>query len=131
MARDTTRTRFLLALGLGLHLAVLAGCHSGSLPPQASPERARTALTRALDAWQKGESLDALAQRDPAVYFNDPKCRSDVQLLTYKMGDAHEFYGQSVRIPVVLSFKLPNGTTKERKTTYLIDTSPAIVIVPG
>lgn len=131
MATRTTRTRFLTAPWLGLLLAALAGCGSGSLPPQASPDQARAALTQALDTWQKGESINALARGNPAVYFNDPRRGSDVKLLAYKLDDAHEFYGQTVRISVALTFKFPDGTTKERKTPYLIDTSPVVVIVPG
>ena len=126
-----TRIRFLTAMGLGLVLAALAGCDRGTMPPQANADQARAALTRALDAWQKGESIEDLARGDPAVYFNDPRCKSDVKLLAYKVDDGHEFYGQTARIAVVLTFKFPDGATKERKASYLIDTSPAVVIVPG
>jgi hypothetical protein len=111
-------------------MAAAIGC-GGSLPPRASPDDARSALVRALDTWQKAESIQALAQGQPAVYFNDPRCTPDVKLVTYKMLDAHEFYGQSVRIEVEMTFQLKDGTTKERKVSYVIDTSPAIVIVPG
>src|SRR5687768_7004218 len=100
----------------GLLLAVLAGCGGGSVPEQASPDAARTALQTALDAWQKGESIDALAERTPRVYFNDPKCRAGAQLLGYKLEDGHAFHGQSVRLEVTLTLKLPDGTTKERKS---------------
>jgi hypothetical protein len=131
MGTWTTRVRFPTAPGLGLLLAVLAGCSSGSLPPKASPDQARAALTRALDAWRKGESIDDLTRGDPAVYFNEPRCKSDVKLLAYQVDDAHEYYGQTVRIAVALTFQFPDGTTKERKASYLIDTSPAVVIVPG
>ena len=46
---------------------------------------------------RRGSPIDALARRTPRVYFNDPKCRSDVQLLDYKLDDGHTFHGQSVR----------------------------------
>ena len=112
-------------------LLAAAGCGGGSLPPQASPDQARSALTRALDAWKGGESIDALTKVQPAIFFNDPRCKSDVKLLAYKVLDAHEIYGQSVRIEVEVTFQQKDGSTKERKVSYLIDTSPAIVIVPG
>jgi hypothetical protein len=123
--------RILTAMGPGLVLAALAGCDRGTMPPQANADQARAALTRALDAWQKGESIEDLARGDPAVYFNDPRCKSDVKLLAYKVDDGHEFYGQTARIAVMLTFKFPDGATKERKASYLIDTSPTVVIVPG
>src|SRR5262245_24147522 len=112
-------------------LLAATGCGGSALPPQASPDEARSALVRALDTWQKAESIKALAQGQPAVYFNDPRCTPDVKLIAYKILEAHESYGQSVRIEVEMTFQLKDGTTKERKVSYLIDTSPAIVIVPG
>jgi hypothetical protein len=107
-----------------------AGC-GGTLPPRASPDEARAALVTALDAWKNGETAEALAGRQPPVYFNEPNCRPGVHLLRYTLSDGHEFYGQSVRITVVLSLKQSDGNTRERKASYLIDTSPAVVIVPG
>jgi hypothetical protein len=110
--------------------AVAAGC-TGTLPPQASPDEARAALVTALDAWKNGESAEALAGRQPPLYFNEPNCRAGVRLLGYTLSEGHESYGQSVRIAVVLSLKQADGSVRERKASYLIDTSPAVVIVPG
>lgn len=116
--------------GLILLLPACAGCGGASLPPLADADQARAMLRIALDTWQKGESVEALGQRSPPVYFNDPRPQAGVQLVAYKMDDTHGFHGQSVRQPVVLSLKAKDGTTRDRKTAYLIDTSPAIVIVP-
>lgn len=111
-------------------VAVLAvGCGGGSLPPQANPDEARKTLAAALDAWKAGETAEALAARQPPVYFNDLK--AEHRLLAYTIADGHEVYGRSVRLSVTLSLKLPDGSTKERKVTYLIDTAPALVIVQG
>jgi hypothetical protein len=111
-------------------LAVLVvGCGGGSLPPQADPDEARRTLTAALDAWKGGETAEALTARQPPIYFNDLK--PEHRLLSYAIADGHEMYGQSVRLSVTLSLKLPDGSTKERKVTYLIDTAPARVIVQG
>ena len=105
------------------------GCGQGTLPPKANPELARDTLIVALDALKKGESAESLARLDPPIYFNDLK--PDVRLVDYTILDGHEWYGQSVRISVLLTLKLSDGSTKERKISYLIDTSPARVIVPG
>jgi hypothetical protein len=118
------------AWGMALLMAATLGCAGNPLPPQASPDQAREALRTALDAWQKGESIEALAQREPPVYFNDPKCRSSLRLQGYKLVDGHNFHGQSVRLAAVLSLKQEDGQTQDREVGYLVDTSPAIVIVP-
>ena len=46
MGTWTTRVRFPTAPGLGLLLAVLAGCSGGSLPPKASPDQARAIIAK-------------------------------------------------------------------------------------
>jgi hypothetical protein len=112
-------------------LMPVLGCGGGSLPPMASPDQARSALTTALEAWKSDASIEALTKRQPPIYFNEPRLKSDAKLLNFQLRDSHEMYGQSVRIEVDMTFQQKDGTTKERKVSYLIDTSPAIVIVPG
>lgn len=116
--------QLILLLALGV-----AGCASGSLPPPADPDEARKTLATALDAWKAGGTAESLAGGRPPIYFND--LRSDQQLLAYAIADGHEMYGQSVRLTVTLTLKMPDGSTKERKVTYLVDTAPALVIVLG
>jgi hypothetical protein len=129
LAKDTAMTERALPRFVLIAALVAAGCQSGSVPPQSNPDQAREALTTALEAWKKGEPLDGLARRQPPIHFNDSKAR-ETQLLDYKLEDGHTFYGQTVRIPVVLSLKRGDGSTKEKKAAYLVDTVPAVVIVP-
>ena len=110
-------------------LVASGGC-GGKLPPQGDPEMARAALREALDAWQAEQPADSLLRRQPPIYFNDPMRRTSVQLLGYQLAEQYEFHGQSVRLTAVLSLKLEDGTTREKKAAYVIDTSPATVIVP-
>lgn len=84
----------------------------------------------ALNAWRKGESIEALAKGSPVIYFNDPKVQKGLQLSDYTVDEGHEFFGQSVRLSAILSFVGKEGGTKERTVAYLVDTSPVIVIVP-
>jgi len=114
---------------LPLVALLLAGCGGGSLPPPANPDEARRTLASALDAWQSGATAEGLSKQEPPIYFNDLK--SDEKLVAYTIADGHEMYGQSVRLTVSLTLKMPDGSTKERKVTYLVDTSPALVIVQG
>lgn len=105
------------------------GC-GGSLPERATPEKARQGLEIALEAWKKQESIEALAKGSPVVYFNDPKVQKGLQLSDYAIQDGHDFFGQSVRLSATLTFAGKDGETKERNVSYLVDTSPVIVIVP-
>lgn len=120
-----------LLFGFLILSTCLIGCGGGALPPQANPDDAKAALITALEAWKKGETTESLAGRAKPIYFNDIKDRPGVKLLGFSIIDGHEFYGQSVRLSVVLTFEFPDGETQEKKINYLIDTKPATVIVPG
>jgi hypothetical protein len=124
------KKRHLLAGTIFLAMAAMVcGCR-GSLPAQADPDQARAALTSALDAWQKGQEIEKLAERDPPIHFNDPKCRGGTRLVSYRLEDGAEHHGQAARITAVLTFDQKDGAAKERKITYLVDIGKAVVIVP-
>lgn len=122
----TTSSARAAALAVAL---VATGCGRSSLPPQADPDEARGALRAALASWQSGAPADALAKGTPPVFFNDPRCRAGARLLGYTIDESHAVHGRSVRIAAVVSLKHPDGSTRDRKTNYLIDTAPAVVIV--
>lgn len=122
------RTVLFLLGASGLVLG-LSGC-GRSLPAAADPETARQALRIALDTWQQGGSWETLRQRSPAIYFTDLDWRAGCRLRSYQLHDS-EPHGVQLRCPVVLKLVDPQGKEKEKTTTYLIDTAPAIVIVPA
>lgn len=114
---------------LPLFALLAAGCGGGSLPPKADADEARKTLVIALDGWKAGETAETLAARQPPIFFNELK--ADQKLVSYTIADGHEMYGQSVRLSATLHLKMPDGSTKERKVSFLIDTAPALVIVQG
>jgi hypothetical protein len=128
---STIVLRARIPAGMVMLLAFLSGCGGQRLPPMANPDEARTALASALDAWKKGETRESLTQRTPPIYFNDDKWQPTTLLLDYAILEEHEVYGQSVRLTVRLTFKKADGRKVDRPVPYLIDTAPAIVIVPG
>jgi hypothetical protein len=119
---------FATALTLAL-LAGVTGCRQ-SLPEKADPDRARQALQASLDVWQKRQPDSTLTGADPPIYFNDPRYRAGARLSAYRLEDGHEFHGQSARISAVLTLEQKESGAKEKKVTYLVDISRAVVIVP-
>lgn len=119
-----------IAATCGMAALVLTGCGSG-LPPKSNPDEARQALQVCLEAWQKGETSEALAGRKPAVYFNEIRDRPEWKLKSFSIAEDHETYGQSVRLSAQLTILTSDGETFQKKMHFLIDTAPAIVIVPG
>ncbi len=120
-----------LAAGLTLGLAAFLlvggpGCNARAR--QADADRARAALRTALDAWKRGDNLDALQQLDPPIYFNDHDVRAGSRLLDFKINSEDDYFGNSLRCAVELSLKDAAGKTRQKTIKYLIDTGKATVI---
>jgi len=120
------RTRRVLLLVLA---AVPLGCGGASAPRPPDPVRARAALHAALDAWQRGESAEALRQRRPPIHVVDHEWRSGVQLVRYRASDAKQAAGGDLRCPVVLSLRGKNGKAFEKKAVFGVGTAPVLTVV--
>lgn len=128
--KNRIRCHAVLRRAAWLLLLALVGCNRGSLPAPANADEAYAALRLGLEDWKAKKSGEGLSKHSPPIYFNDPRSKSDLTLVDYKLNDSHEYFGQSVRIKVQLVLRTPDGVTKERNVAYLVDTSPSVVIVP-
>jgi hypothetical protein len=98
-------------------------------PEPADPDKARQVLRSALDAWQKGETPDALKARQPPIYFNDTDWQAGRRLAGYQVKEDGKHYGAQFRCSVVLSLEGDMGKRSDKPVKYLVDTHPAVVIV--
>jgi hypothetical protein len=128
-AAESIKMWLALRRPLVLVLLGVAGC-SGSqpLPPAANPDRAREGLQAALDAWQKGETVESLQKQEPAIHVNDPDWRENKKLVKYQIGTG-QFHGQSWRCEVQLTLQDSAGKSTPRQVKYIIDTDPTVVVV--
>jgi hypothetical protein len=108
-------------------MAAGAGC-SSSPPEAADAEQARSALNRALDAWQHGESAESLKQQDPALVVIDYDWESGFRLLRYQV-EQDLAVGAERRCQVKLSLRNSRGQTVEKKAIYSIGTHKALTVV--
>ncbi len=111
---------------------VLPGCAGTPLPPEADSDKATAALRAGLDAWKKGEKPESLQRGAPAIYFTELRWNAGDRLLDYRLSEAAERFGQSLRCWVTLELQDASGKRIQKKMTYNIDTDAAnVVIVPG
>jgi hypothetical protein len=120
-----------LVLAIGLLMLWNGGCGGRKAPAPANPERGRTMLKSALNAWKTGGTSASLQQQQPAIFMNDPDWEQGRKLLAYQMADSHDFHGSQLRVGVTLSLQDADGSKREKRITYLVDTHPNNVIVRG
>jgi hypothetical protein len=116
-----------LALFIVLSLLVLSGCSRG-LGPDADANTGGKALETALDAWKNGKTQEDLAKASPSIIMNEDDWRVGKQLLEFKVEDS-AMSGRQLRCHVRIKLQDKDGKTQEQKATYIIDTTPRIVIV--
>lgn len=118
---------FALILLTALSAAVL-GCGS-RLPEAADAERAREVLRTGLESWKNGDTIESLPKRSPPIYFKDSDWKGGWQLKSYRTTLDDEPHGQQRRMYVHLTLQSRDGKATAKEVQYLVDTSPALVVV--
>ena len=111
---------------LVLTLVMALGCKR--MAQQSEPEQARETLRRALDAWQQGESQDAL-QKQSSITAVDPHWQAGVRLTQYEIIGDGQSSGFDWQCQVRLSLQDNGGKSSQAKATYSISTATVKVIV--
>jgi hypothetical protein len=101
-----------------------AGCGSPA-PPPADPEKARQALTAALDGWRKGQK--ELTHEGRPVTLRDRRFTSGGKLLSYKLGQ-DQTYGHDRQFRVAMTVRDAGGREASEQAVYNVRTEPAVLI---
>jgi hypothetical protein len=110
-----------------LAACLLPGC-GRSLDPPADSAEADRALRTALESWKGGKSPGDLEKERPPILMNEDDWRAGKRLLDFKMLDG-SLSGRQVRWRVRITLQDKGNKAVEREATYIIDTTPRIVIV--
>jgi hypothetical protein len=114
-------------IAAGIYMAALAAGCGKTIDEPVDPNKASAALQAALDAWKAGEEYGTLQHRTPPVYFNEREWEAGKKLLDYQIAKA-DLMGRQGRCSARLSLRDKAGKVTEREISYLIDTSPRVVI---
>lgn len=114
------------AWGAAMVALLAAGCTSPNAPVD-SPQ-ARQALVQALDAWQAGETPDALRAQTPSITVGDVDWEAGKQLASYEILPAENNDGANLHCTVKLKFKGSSGANASEQVTYIVGTAPVITI---
>src|SRR5262249_8225722 len=111
-----------------LALAVLPGCGKRDAGPAADADAGEKALLIALEAWKGGKSQQEVENGSPSIIMNEDDWRLGKRLLEFKVVEG-SMDGRQVKRKVQIKLQDKDGTTTEKNATYIIDTTPRIVIV--
>lgn len=109
-------------------VAFLAGC---GVRPKAEPlneELARDSLKATLEAWKRGDSAESLQKASPPVVAQDPDWVARARLVDYEFTGDSRREGENLFAPVKLTLKLKSGKPASKTVTYVIGTSPHIMV---
>jgi hypothetical protein len=107
--------------------ALLAGCRPPAQP--ADPDRARTVLREALDAWRNGDTPESLRGRSPSLTVVEPRWKAGFRLLDYELVGDGGPAGFDWQGTVKLSLQDPAGKKQQEKAVFNVSTAPALVVV--
>lgn len=116
-----------LTVFAALAVCLPQGCQRG-LDKDADPDEGGKALQIALEAWKNGQPNEELEKRTPPILMNEDDWRAGKSLLDYKVEET-SLVGRQVRARVRIALRDKNGKVQEQSATYIVDTTPRIVIV--
>jgi hypothetical protein len=117
------------AAWLVLSLAALGSAGCGPKAQQSDPAIARTTLSRVLDAWQKGDSLETFRGTSPAVTVVEAQWKKGIRLLQYEVVGEPKSSGFDYVFSVKLALQDPAGKNEQAKAIYTVSTAPALVVI--
>ncbi len=119
--------RFILVVGFGASISGLLGCSPA--PNSSDPTVGREALQKALQAWQKGDSLDAYKQTAPTVTVVEKAWADGTKLVAFEIAAEAVPDGYDAQFKAKLDVKDASGKQSTQKAVYNVSTTPALVIV--
>ena len=106
--------------------AGVAGC-GGQTP--ADPDEARATLTRALDAWRDGRTIEDVTKLSPSIAVADPSWTAGLKLSRYEVAETGRATGFDLKIPVELWLEDSKGKEVREKVKYTVSTKPARTVI--
>jgi hypothetical protein len=110
-----------------LSTCLLQGCQR-RLDKNADPNEGNKALQTALEAWKSGKSPEELTKMKPSILMNEDDWRLGKRLLDFKVEES-SLSGRQIRARVQIELQDKDGRKLDQRATYIIDTTPRIVIV--
>jgi hypothetical protein len=108
--------------------ACLSGCGVRQHSAPLDVELARDVLKTSLESWMKGDSADTLRDGSPSIIAQDPDWVTGARLVAYTLDGDDKRVAENLFVPARLTLKLKNGKQATKNVTYVIGTSPQVMV---
>jgi hypothetical protein len=105
-------------------LSALSGCGGNGAPDSPNQDEAKQTLERVLTAWQKGETVDALAKASPSIKVSEPNWERGDKLTTFELTGPGQPKGGQRAFRVKLSLTGAQGKQTNETAEYRVITHP-------
>jgi hypothetical protein len=85
-------------------------------------------LTRAMESWKEGETVDALREETPPVVVQDFDWTRGFKLLDYEVVGEGKPVDANLIAQVKLTLEDQQGAQSEKTVTYVVSTAPALTV---
>lgn len=103
--------------------ALLSGCGEGA-PTAPDAAEAKETLVKALESWQKGETVEAQKSASPSIVVSDMKWERGDKLKRYEVEESPKPSGAQQKFRVSLWFTDAKGKEKKEVAHYEVGTHP-------
>jgi hypothetical protein len=108
---------------------VLTGCGSAAYQSApVDPSMALDTLTRVMESWKEGETVDALREESPPVVVQDFDWTGGMKLLDYEVVGEGKPVDANLIAQVKLTLQDKQGAQSEKTVTYVVGTAPALTV---
>lgn len=107
---------------------LLSGCSGQRRAAPVDPDRARETLRIALDAWKRGDTLEAVKSGSPSIVAQDFDWMNGSRLVAYEVTGDGKNDDANLRIPVRLTLRTAQGREIKKSVSYVVGTSPALTV---
>jgi hypothetical protein len=107
----------------------ICGCDKTSAPAPADEGAAKETLTKALDAWQRGEKPEALKSASPSIVVSDNRWESGNRLTKYELDGDGKPSGAQQAFKVKLWLTDAKGKEVKDIAEYQVGTKPILTVI--
>ncbi|MBA3313267.1 MAG: hypothetical protein M3552_04685 [Planctomycetota bacterium] len=128
MIKHSKRFSSPAALATALVLACLGGCQNGLVAAPVDVSVAQQTLTRVLDGWKAGATVESFQTETPPVVVQDRDWQTGLALIDYESRSPGKAFDANLHCDVTLTLRDADGKEVKKDVIYIVGTDPVLTV---